>query len=242
MPDSINRREALALAGAGAAALTIPTLARANQDEHDNLLGLNVRGFYEVSELPYDYNALEPHIDEQTMRIHHTKHHVGYVNGLNTALVKLEGIRRNQAEAEYIKHWTRQLAFHGSGHVNHTLFWNCMTPEKGTAPSDALAAHIKEDFATLAKFGEHFKAVASSVEGSGWAWLVVEPLSNRLMILQSEKQQNMASMGVAPILGIDVWEHAYYLKYQNRRSDYITAFMNVINWDFVSHLYGRATS
>ncbi|MFG0258093.1 MAG: superoxide dismutase [Phycisphaerales bacterium JB043] len=242
MPEAINRREALALAGAGAVALTVPSIARANQDELDNFLGVNIKGWYELQPLPYAYDALEPHIDEQTMRIHHEKHHAGYILGLNTALLNLQSIQRAQSDAKYLKHWVRELAFHGSGHVNHTLFWHCMTPDKGTAPSDALDAHINEDFGSLARFAEHFKSVARTVEGSGWAWLVLEPLSNRLLVMQSEKQQNMASMGVVPLLGIDVWEHAYYLRYQNRRADYISAFMNIINWSFVSMLYERASS
>lgn len=243
----IDRRAALGvLGGVGAAALgaASPAFARqgaAGLSQAD--LGWDAaRGEYVVPPLPYDYDALEPHIDEQTMRIHHDRHHAGYVRGLNNALAQLAAIRAGDGDSGMVKHWTQTLAFHGSGHINHTLFWMTMAPEGaggGGRPSGALAAHIKRDFGSFNAFAAQFKAAAGSVEGSGWGWLVLEPVANRLMILQSEKQQNMASMGVLPLLGVDVWEHAYYLKYQNRRGDYIDAFMRVINWERVQALYER---
>jgi superoxide dismutase, Fe-Mn family len=238
----INRREALAMAGiAGVAALSIPALARGDVPGSD-LLGFNSKTQeYEVPPLPYEYNALEPHIDEQTMHIHHDKHHAGYVRGLNRALKNLDAIRAGTGDASLIKHWSRELAYHGSGHVNHTLFWRNMSPRGGGQPIGSLATHINKDFGSHEHFSNHFQAAARSVEGSGWAWLALEPMANKLLVMQTEKQQNMASMGVIPLLGVDVWEHAYYLHYQNRRADYVKAFMRVINWPFVASQYDRAS-
>lgn len=200
------------------------------------------KGLFVLGPLPYDKAALEPHIDAATMEIHHGKHHKSYVDGLNKALAMLKDIR-DGGDAGLVKHWSRELSFHGSGHVNHTLFWQMMAPEKaggGGQPKGALAEAITRDFGSFEKFVAHFKAAAGQVEGSGWAWLVVEPLSRRLMIVQQEKQQDMMPTGSRPVLGVDVWEHAYYLKYQNKRSDYVTAFMKVVNWSFCEGLYAQA--
>jgi Fe-Mn family superoxide dismutase len=200
------------------------------------------KGEYVLPPLPYDKNALEPHIDAQTMEIHHDKHHKAYVDGLNKAVKALRDIREG-GDAGLIKHWSRELSFHGSGHVNHTLFWNMMAPAGkggGGQPTGKLAAAIEADFGGFDKFLAHFKGAAAQVEGGGWAWLVVCPVSKKLVIIQEEKQQDMMLTGAKPVLGIDVWEHAYYLKYQNKRSDYVTAFMNVVNWKFCEGLYEAA--
>lgn len=242
----LSRRHAIAAIGAlGAGAVAGPALAQ-RQSGHITQAQLgwdDDKGEYALPPLPYAYDALEPHIDEQTMRIHHGRHHAGYVAGLNRALGELAKIRAGEGEAALVKHWSRELAFHGSGHVNHALFWLTMAPPDqggGGRPSGALAGAIDRDFGSFEKFEAHFKAAAGSVEGSGWAWLVLEPIARRLMIMQAEKQQDMASMGVVPLLGVDVWEHAYYLKYQNRRADYVGAFMHVANWGRVSSMYERA--
>lgn len=200
-------------------------------------------GRYTLPDLPYPHDALEPAIDAQTMQIHHGRHHQGYVNGLNTALDKLAEIRSGDGDASLIKHWSRELSFHGSGHVNHSIFWQTMAPKDnggGGEPTGMLARLIQRDFGGFSAFRTHFSAAANAVEGSGWAWLVWEPTAQRLMVIQGEKQQDMMVTGVVPLLGIDVWEHAYYLKYQNRRGDYVNAFYDIINWNKVAELHQRA--
>lgn len=198
---------------------------------------------YVLPELPYAYDALEPLIDEQTMRIHHGKHHAGYVRGANTALKQLEDIRLGSGDAGLIQHWQRQLSFHMGGHINHTLFWSSMKPEGkggGGQPTGNLANQIINDFGSFGNFSKHFIAAASKVEGSGWGWLVYEPAARQLMVLQMQNQQDMMFTGSIPLLGIDVWEHAYYLKYQNRRADYVEAFMRLIDWDEISRRFESA--
>jgi Fe-Mn family superoxide dismutase len=178
-----------------------------------------------------------------TMMIHHSKHHAGYVRGLNNALQKLKAIREGDGDASTLQHWQRQLSFHAGGHINHTLFWTGMAPESkggGGNPTGSLADAINRDFGSADKFRMQFKAAAASVEGSGWGWLVYEPIAQRLMILQMQNQQQMMFAGAIPLLGVDVWEHAYYLNYQNRRADYIDAFMNIINWDEIQKRYDAA--
>lgn len=197
---------------------------------------------YTLPDLPYDYDALAPHIDVITMTIHHTKHHAGYVKGLNNALKQLESIR-NGADASTLQHWQRQLSFHAGGHINHSLFWTGMAPSNnggGGTPSGTLAKAIERDFGSFDRFSNQFQNAAKSVEGSGWGWLIYEPMSNRLLITQMQNQQDMMFAGAIPLLGVDVWEHAYYLTYQNRRADYIAEFMKVINWKEVQRRYDAA--
>ncbi len=197
---------------------------------------------YELPPLPYDYAALEPHIDEQTMRLHHDKHHLAYVNGLNKALEMLEQAR-NSGDFALVKHWSREAAFHGSGHFLHSLFWpNMAAPGQGGGgePQGALADQIKRDFGSFDTFKKHFSAAANAVEGSGWALLVYEPFSGALEILQSEKHQNLTQWVVTPLLVLDVWEHAYYLKYQNNRGAYVEAWWNVVNWADVADRFQKA--
>ena len=244
----VSRRAAMASIGAlGAAAVAGPTIAQGGAQAAHGLsakeLGWDAEaGEYVLPPLPYAFDALEPHIDAQTMEIHHDRHHAGYVRGLNGALAALAAIRAGDGDASLIQHWTQKLAFHGSGHVNHTLFWLTMAPDGGGQPGGALDEAISRDFGSFDAFSAHFQGAARSVEGSGWAWLVYEHIAGRLLILQAENQQKMASMGVVPLLGVDVWEHAYYLRYQNRRADYVSAFMNVINWDRVASLYAMASA
>ena len=196
---------------------------------------------YELPPLPYAYNALEPHIDEQTMRLHHDKHHLAYVNGLNSALEKLEAARAS-GDLALVKHLSREAAFHGSGHFLHSIFWpNMAAPGSGGGgePTGALADQISRDFGSFAAFKAHFSAAANQVGGSGWALLVWEPLVGQLEVLQSEKHQNLTQWGVRPLLVLDVWEHAYYLKYQNNRGAYVEAWWNVVNWaDVAQRLKG----
>ncbi len=192
-----------------------------------------------LPELPYAYDALEPHIDEQTMRLHHDIHHIGYVTGLNNAEEKLAEARES-GDFGLTKHWEREAAFHGAGHLLHTIFWTNMGPDGGGEPGGELSDAINGDFGDFDKFKSHFSAAANQVEGSGWGILAYRPFDGKLVILQAEKHQNLTQWGVIPLLVIDVWEHAYYLKYQNKRPDYTAAFFNVINWSDVEDRFKEA--
>ncbi len=183
--------------------------------------------------LPYDYNALEPHIDEQTMRLHRDKHHQAYVNGLNKAEEMLAEARK-KGSYDLVKHWSRELAFHGSGHYLHSIFWENMSPNGGGQPSGDLADAINKNFGSFEAFLAQFKAAGLAVEGSGWVLLVHNGADKTLQILQAEKHQDLTQWVVTPLLVCDVWEHAYYLKYQNNRGAYLEAFPNVINWEDVA--------
>lgn len=240
----MDRRQAIATIGVGAVALGSGML-RAMAAEGDTATGTRPEheigfrdGAFVLPPLPYPYNALEPHIDEQTMRLHHDIHHASYVKGANAALAALQSIAGG-GDAALVKHWTRELAFHGSGHALHTIFWNNMGPESGQ-PSPALDAALTADFGGLAALKTLFGATAKAVEGGGWGILGYLPLANRLVVLQAEKHQDLSVQAVIPLLVLDVWEHAYYLKYQNRRADYVDAWWNVVNWRDVSRRYASA--
>lgn len=194
---------------------------------------------YTLPELPYAYNALEPHYDEQTVRIHHDMHHKAYVDGLNNALSKLAQAREN-GDYALIKHWEKELAFQGSGHVLHTLFWENMTPQSSGNPSGDLLKQIEQDFGSFEAFQKQFSAAAGSVEGSGWAVLGWQPQLGQLLITQVEKHQDLTVWGIVPLLILDVWEHAYYLKYQNRRAEWIKAWWNIVNWEVVEKRFETA--
>jgi Fe-Mn family superoxide dismutase len=197
---------------------------------------------HQLPPLPYDYKALEPNIDEQTMHLHHDIHHKAYVDGLNKAEDMLAQARK-AGDYALVKHWSREAAFHGSGHFLHSIFWPNMAPAGkggGGEPSDALAQAINKDFGSFAAFKAQFSAAAVAVEGSGWAILAYQPAGDQLVILQSEKHQNLTQWGVVPLLVLDVWEHAYYLKYQNRRAEYVNNFFNIINWSDVAARYSKA--
>jgi Fe-Mn family superoxide dismutase len=196
---------------------------------------------HELPSLPYPYDALEPYIDEQTMRLHHDIHHAGYVKGLNNAEQKLAEARE-AGDFALIQHWSRQAAFHGSGHLLHSLFWpNMIAASKAKkAPDGALARAIDRDFGSYEAFRAQFEAASNAVEGSGWGILAYRPTDDTLVVLQAEKHQNLTQWGVVPLLVLDVWEHAYYLKYQNRRGEYVKNFFNIINWDDVAQRYEKA--
>jgi Fe-Mn family superoxide dismutase len=196
-------------------------------------------GGHTLPPLPYAYNSLEPYIDEATMRIHHDKHHQSYVDGLNIAEVKLAQARKI-GDFELVKHWSRELAFHGSGHDLHTIFWDIMKPNGGGQPTDELAEQINRDFGNFDKFKKHFSEAADKVEGGGWAILIWNPRSQHLEILQAEKHQNLTQWEAIPMLPLDVWEHAYYLKHQNQRKKYIEDWWNVIHWSAVQDRYMQA--
>lgn len=189
--------------------------------------------------LPYDYNALEPHYDEQTLRIHHDAHHKAYVDGLNNAESKLEEARKNN-DYSLIKHWEREIAFNGSGHILHTLFWENMSPNGGN-PEGEVLNQINKDFGDYETFKKQFSAAAVAVEGSGWTVLCWNCMFEKLVILQVEKHQNLTQWGVKPLLILDVWEHAYYLKYQNKRAAFVDAWWNIVNWNTVNERFKKAT-
>lgn len=196
-------------------------------------------GGHTLPPLPYGYDALEPYIDEATMRLHHDKHHKSYVDGLNKAEKMMEQSRKSGV-FDLIKHWEREAAFNGAGHYLHTVFWNVMAPKMGGKPTGPIVAQIDRDFDGFDAFKKHFFAAADKVEGGGWAILVWSPRSHRLEILQAEKHQNLSQWDVIPLLVLDVWEHAYYLKYKNERPKYIDAWWNVVNWPHVNERFMAA--
>ncbi len=196
-------------------------------------------GGHTLPPLPYTYNALEPYIDEKTMRIHHDKHHLSYVEGLNAAEKKLEEARKT-GNFDLVKHWERELAFNGAGHYLHTLFWNVMSPKGGGKPTGALLDEINRSFGSYDAFKRQFSEAANKVEGGGWAILVWSPRSHRLEILTAEKHQNLSQWDVIPLLPLDVWEHAYYLKHQNERAAYVKDWWNVVNWPYVAERFAKA--
>jgi len=198
---------------------------------------------FELPKLPYDYSALEPHIDARTMEIHHTKHHNAYVTNLNNAIsgtdaekLSLEDIMKS------VSKFGPAVRNNGGGHYNHSMFWQVMKPNGGGAPSGDLASAINATFTSFDKFKEEFNKAAATRFGSGWAWLIVH--DGRLIVTSTPNQDNpvmdIAEVKGTPILGLDVWEHAYYLNYQNRRPDYISAFWNVVNWDAVNERFKKA--
>jgi Fe-Mn family superoxide dismutase len=198
---------------------------------------------FELPSLNYSFDALEPHIDTKTMQIHHGKHHAGYTNNLNNAIkgTDLETMSIETILAELDLNNTA-VRNNGGGFFNHSLFWNIMSPNGGGVPSGDLAAAINDSFESFDEFKSAFSKAAGTRFGSGWAWLCVHP-GGKLEVCSTPNQDNPLMKGVGcggqPILGLDVWEHAYYLNYQNRRPDYISGFFNVINWDFVSKLYSE---
>jgi Fe-Mn family superoxide dismutase len=199
---------------------------------------------YELPSLPYAFDALEPYIDTMTMQIHHSKHHNAYVTNLNAALEKypnladksLEELVGNlQSVPEDIRTAVRN---HGGGHYNHSIFWTVMSPNGGGEPKGALASAISEAFGSFSDFKEKFSATAAGRFGSGWAWLGFK--GGKLAVISMPNQDAPLMEGLTPILGLDVWEHAYYLKYQNRRPEYISNWWNVVNWEEVSRRYEKA--
>lgn len=196
-------------------------------------------GGHTLPPLPYPYDALEPHIDAETMRIHHDKHHQSYVDGLNKAELALAEARRT-GNFEHIKALEGELAFNGAGHYLHTIFWKVMSPHGGGEPQGILHRQLTHDFGSYEAFKAQFSKAAETVEGGGWALLVWGPRSHRLEILQAEKHQNLSQWDVVPLLTLDVWEHAYYLKHQNKRVDYIREWWQVVNWPAVSERFLKA--
>ena len=194
---------------------------------------------FSLPDLPYAFNALEPHIDAKTMEIHHGKHHATYVSKLNAALEKAPSFQGRAIEdilksLESVPADVRTaVRNHGGGHFNHSLFWKMLSPKGGGKPSGALATEIDKNFGSFDAFKEQFGNAAANLFGSGWAWLCSDA-AGKLVVTALPNQDNPVSQGLKPLLGLDVWEHAYYLKYQNRRPDYIAAFWNVVAWEQVA--------
>ncbi|MFK4936680.1 superoxide dismutase [Lactococcus garvieae] len=199
---------------------------------------------YTLPELPYAYDALEPFFDEETMHLHHDKHHQTYVNNLNAAIEKHPEFFDKTVEelVAYLDRLPEDIRVavrnNGGGHLNHTMFWEWLAPNAGGAPTGDIAAAIDEAFGSFDDFKAEFKAAATGRFGSGWAWLVLD--YGKLKVVSTANQDNPISDGQIPVLGLDVWEHAYYLKYHNVRPDYIEAFFSLINWDKVNELYAKA--
>lgn len=200
---------------------------------------------FKVPSLSYDFEALEPHIDGRTMQIHHDKHHQGYVDKLNAALKGHDDLLQHSVEELVTKLHSlpeevqSAVQKHGGGHANHSLFWTVISPDGGGQPEGDLAEAIEAKFSDFESFKSEFASTAAGQFGSGWGWLVVNP-AGELEVLSTPNQDSPLTQGKTPILGVDVWEHAYYLHYQNRRADYLEAFWNVVNWPEVATRYEAA--
>jgi len=194
---------------------------------------------YTLPELAYDYAALEPHISAKTLELHHGKHHAAYVKGANETLAKLDEARGKQ-DFERLPALERALAFHLSGHILHSLFWSNLKPKAGGAPSGDLAAAITRDFGSFDAFRAQLTKAAETIMGSGWAALVYEPVAKRLLTTQIYDHQSNVGQAAVPILVLDAWEHAYYLQYQNRKTEFFQAVWNLWNWDDIGQRYLQA--
>jgi len=191
-----------------------------------------VPGPYELAELPYPVDALEGFLSAELLELHHDRHHRKYVDGLNETLAALSEARR-EGSFEHMRELSRALAFHGSGHLLHDLYWHSMSPTGGGQPPERLRTQLERSFGTLDAFLAHLRAAALAVEGGGWALLSYEPLGSRLVVLGIESHQQMAFQGAIPLLACDVWEHAYYLSFRNRRAGYVSGFLERIDWRHV---------
>ena len=241
---SLNRRNFLILLGGSAVGVGLG-VARSQAGWMPAAIAAEApAGPFTLPPLPYDYAALEPHIDAQTMQFHHDKHHATYINNLNTAIQKYPELQSKSAVEllqslatlpEDIQTVVRNNA---GGHVNHTMFWSIMAPNQGGVPTGAIAAAIDQTFGSFDAFKQQFNEAGTKRFGSGWAWLVKDG-DGKLKVTSTANQDNPVLEGLQPIMGNDVWEHAYYLKYQNRRADYLNAWWNVVNWDEINRRYAE---
>lgn len=242
MWDELTRRELMWGTGAAATLGLLATVldkdALAQDPAKQQQTGQPGVFKHTLPPLPYPEDALEPVIDKETVKIHHGKHFDSYVKGLNTALEKLDKAR-SAGSFDDIKCLSRDLAFNGSGVVLHWIYFATLGPNAGGQPSGALADAIQRDFGSYDSFWKQFAAASKAVEASGWGILGWEPFSKRLIVMQAEKHQNLTSWGVVPLMVCDVWEHAYYLKYQNRRAEYVDNFAKIINWKKVEEQFAR---
>ncbi|MEC4881204.1 MAG: superoxide dismutase [Scytonema sp. PMC 1070.18] len=235
----ISRRHFLYLLGASAGALVLDSCALAQNAPETTQASPGKTGTIELPPLPYAYDALEPHIDARTMEFHHDKHHAAYVKNLNAALDKYPELKSKSVE-ELLRDLNsvpedirRTVRNNGGGHVNHSMFWRIMTPKGGGEPQGPIASAISKNFGSFAAFKKQFNEAGTSRFGSGWVWLVLNQ-DDKLEVMTTANQDSPLSEGQYPIMGNDVWEHAYYLKYQNRRADYLDAWWNVLNWEEIN--------
>jgi superoxide dismutase, Fe-Mn family len=243
---SLTRRSFIYLLGASVGALTVGACNANGDNTNTTNVAQGTSNYVELPPLPYGYDALEPHIDKETMQFHHDKHHAAYVTNLNAAIAKhpelksrsIEDLLRNiDSVPQDIRTVVRN---NGGGHDNHSMFWRLMKPNGGGEPTGAIANAIKASFGNFNDFKQQFNAAGAGRFGSGWAWLI-RTKDGKLEITSTANQDSPFMEGSYPIMGNDVWEHAYYLKYQNRRADYLTAWWNVINWDEVNQRLAAAT-
>ncbi|MBN1131726.1 MAG: superoxide dismutase [Bacteroidales bacterium] len=242
----MNKRNFLKhTAALGAGALIAPSLLTSFTIPGDRVkAGLTGQTGFQQPELNYAFDALEPYIDRRTMELHYSKHHAGYTQKLNEALGR-EGITEDNILRilENISSYGAAVRNNGGGYYNHNLYWNFMSPEGGGTPRGKIGKAIRKQFGSFEAFKEQFSSVAASHFGSGWAWLIVKP-NGQLQVVSTPNQDNplmdVSEVKGSPVLNIDVWEHAYYLNYQNQRARYIEAYWNIIDWDYVEHLYREA--
>ena len=196
---------------------------------------------YTLPDLPYDYAALEPHISARIMELHHSKHHKAYVDGANNALAQMAEAREAGNFAN-INRLEKDLAFHLGGHVNHSIFWTNLTPNANGAPEGELESALQEFFGSVESFQAHFTGASMGIQGSGWGVLSWDPVGARLIIQQLLDQQGNTAQGTIPLLQLDMWEHAFYLDYQNVKADYVAAFWKIVNWENVQQRFAAARS
>jgi superoxide dismutase, Fe-Mn family len=236
---SLTRRRLLRDAGIGGLGLALAATIGRGETKGENTMPAAAKPLqYTLPVLAY--KSLEPVIDDATLALHHDKHHAGYVAGANKALDELAKAR-DAGDFGLVKHWERELAFNGSGANLHSLYWESMWPGGRGKPSEALMAAINASFGSIEKKAAQFAAATKAVEGSGWGVFAWDPALQRLVILQAEKHQNLTVWGVVPLLVCDVWEHAYYLKYQNKRPDYVDGWVKIIDWDGANRRFEAVT-
>ncbi len=246
MGTSLTRRDMLQMGGA---AVVLAAADRAVGQTMPAAAGSAGPGFndafkdgkYVLPPLPYGYDALAPVLGEQTLKLHHDKHHQGYVNGLNAALEKLQAARQS-GDYSQIQALSRALAFNGSGHVLHTIFWHSMKPDGGAKIDGDLARAVKQSFGSEDAMKKQFAEATGAVMASGWGVLAYEPVAGQLLIMQAERHQDLTIWGVVPLLVCDVWEHAYYLDYQNKRAEWVDSFLKIANWEYAARRYDAARS
>lgn len=236
----MNRKEFLSASAVLSASTILPAQSVVAQHYQENGLDrlTNRNGEFQLLSLPYNRNFLEPYMDEETVYLHHTFHHGGAVKGANK---DLQMIRKamDEGNLETVDYWTRKLSYHFSSHVLHTIFWTNLTNKK-TEPSGTLLKRIETDFGSYEKLKTYLAKTAKDVDGNGWGILGYQPYSGKLTILQCENHEKLTQWGVIPLLVIDVWEHAYYLKYKNKRNDFVDTMLNILNWDNVAERLNTA--
>jgi len=237
MSSDLNRRDVMAALGVGAAALSVAALGgRAAAAE----AAAEPPAVYELPKLPYAYDALAPTLSEKIVQIHHDRHHAAAVRGANVALTALAKARESGDMAQ-VRALSRDLAFNASSHALHSLYWLSMKPGPAAEPSGALREAIDRDFGSLARLQAQFTAAAKAVDGSGWTALVFEPIAKRLLVLEVENHDKLTIWGVTPLMVCDVWEHAYYLQYENNRPKYVDAFWTIIDWPGTAQRFAACT-